>query len=139
MAYEVFKRTGVRVEQPTLSLTPDGRIALNAAATRVLIEAQVKTVLLLWDKKNSKVAIKAAPKGDKNAYAVSLVSDKRAGSLRAKTFLSYVGWSAPRREALPATWNENEKMLEITLPQEFLTSGSRGDQGPKAKQKQRRR
>ena len=131
MAYEVFRRTGVRVEQPTLSLTPDGRIALNAAATRVLIEAQVKTVLLLWDNKNNKVAIKAAPKGDKNAYAVSLVSDKRAGSLRAKAFLSYVGWSAPRREALPAIWNEREKMLEITLPREFV--GSRKSRDPKRK------
>jgi hypothetical protein len=75
MAYEVFKRTGVRVEQPALALTPDGRIALNATATRVLVEAEVKTVLLLWDSENHKVAIKPVPKGDKNAYTVSLVSD----------------------------------------------------------------
>ena len=46
MAYEVFKRTGVRVEEPALSLVPDGRIALNAAAVRVLTQAGVKSVLL---------------------------------------------------------------------------------------------
>ncbi len=133
MAYEVFKRTGVRVEQPALSLTPDGRIALNAAATRVLIAAEVRAVLLLWDKQNRRVAIKSAPKGDKNAYAVSLVSDRRAGSLRAKTFLGYVGWSAPQRETLPATWNEKEKMLEITLPREFLSPPKGRDPKPKMK------
>jgi len=133
MAYEVFTRTGVRVETPTLSLTPDWRIALNSAATRILLEAEIKNVLLLWDKQNHKLALKAASKGDKNAYAVSLRSDKGAGTLRAKAFLCYVGWSAPRREALTATWNQKEKMLEVTLPTKFLST----DQGKSAGKEQR--
>jgi len=72
--------------------------------------------LLLWDKTNNKVALKAAAKGDKNAYAVSIVKDSHSGSLRAKSFLDHIGWSAPKRTMLPATWNEKEKMFEITLP-----------------------
>ena len=70
MAYEVYQRTSFRVEDPALSLTPDGKIALNAPAVRLLREANVKFVLLLWDKNNRKVALKAAVKGDTNAYAV---------------------------------------------------------------------
>ncbi len=120
MAYEVFQRTGVRVDQPTLSITPDGRMVLNAAASRIFEESVVKFVLLLWDKPNRKIALKAAPKGDKNAYAVSRTSSHHAMSLRAKLFLSHIGWSGPRREILHATWNEKDKSLEIALPRKYL-------------------
>jgi hypothetical protein len=122
MAYEVFKRTGFRVEEPALSLVPDGRIALNAAAARVLREAGVRSVLLLWDKGSNRVAVKATAKGDKDAYAVSLPLNSHSGSLRAKSFLSHIGWSAPKRTLLLATWNAKEKMFEITLPHEYLSS-----------------
>jgi hypothetical protein len=131
MAYEVFKRSGVRVETPSLSLVPDGRIALNAAAVRVLTGAGVKSVLLLWDKTNNKLALKAAPKSDRNAYAVSIVRDSHSGSLRAKSLLTHIGWSAPKRILLPATWQEKEKMFEITLPREYVGSAKSGD--PKRK------
>jgi hypothetical protein len=120
MAYEVFERTGVRVEAPALSITADGRMVINAAAARLLIEAGVKSVLLLWDKANHKMAVKAAQKGDKNAYAVSLSPDKYSGSLRAKAFVAHIGWRAPRREMLLATWNAKEKMFELTLPEKYL-------------------
>ena len=122
MAYEVFERTSVRVEEPTLSLVPDGRIVLNAAAARILAAAGVKSVLLLWDQSNNRVGIKAAPKRDRNAYAVSFSRDGHSASLRAKLFFSHIGWSAPRREMSPATWDPKERMLEVTLPREFLGS-----------------
>jgi hypothetical protein len=117
MAYEVFMRSVVRVKQPTLSLVPDGRITLNAAATRALAEANVRFVLLLWDKASDKIAIKAAPKGDKNAYTVSFSHNRQASSLRAKLFMSHIGWSLPKRQMLPATWDKDNKLLEAVLPQ----------------------
>jgi hypothetical protein len=122
MAYEVFERTGVRVEAPALSITADGRMVINAAATRLLIEAGVKSVLLLWDKSNRRMAMKATKKGDKNAYAVSMSPGKYSGSLRAKAFMAHIGWRAPRREMLLATWNAKEKMFELTLPEKYLRS-----------------
>jgi hypothetical protein len=132
MAYEVFKRTAVRVEEPALSLVPDGRIALNAAAVRVLAGAGVKSVLLLWDRTTNRVALKAASKGDKNAYAVSIVRDKHSGSLRAKSFLGHVGWSATKRTMLPANWNQRERMLEVTLPREHIRSATSADKQRKS-------
>lgn len=122
MAYEVFKRTSVRVEEPSLSVTPDGRVVLNAAAARALAEAGVKSVLLLWDKINSKLAIKVAPKGDRNAYAVSFTRNREGGSLRAKMFFSHIGWDTLRRERLVATWDPKEGMLEATVPRQFVRS-----------------
>lgn len=120
MAYEVFQRTGVRVEEPTVSIAPDGRMVLNAAVTRILSQAAVRYVVLLWDQSNARIALKSTSKGDRNAYMVSIVSGKSSGSLRAKTFLSYIGWKAERRETLSATWNEKEKTLEITLPRKLV-------------------
>ena|SRR5712691_6773090 len=133
MPYEVFRRTTVRVEEPTLSLTPGGKIGLNSAAARIFAEAGIKSVLLLWDKVSNKCALKAAPKTDTNAYAVSVQPNKQAGSLTAKSFLNHIGWSTRQRETLPATWNEKEKMLEITLPHEFLSPHKGRDPKPKMK------
>ena len=121
MAYEVFRRTGVRVDALAFSLVPDGRIALNAAVCRVLVGAGIKSVLLLWDKANHKFAVKAAPKNEANAYAVSIASS-HSGSIRAKAFLAHIGWNARTRETLSATWNEKEKMFEVTLPERSVKS-----------------
>jgi hypothetical protein len=125
MAYEVYKRSGARVESPTLSIVPEGRIAINAAAARIFVSLGIKSVLLLWDRASRKVALKAAAKADKNAYAVSIAPASHSGSLRAKSFLSYIGWNAAKREMIPAIWNEKERMLEATLPLEHLTEKAR--------------
>ena len=124
MAYEVFTRTTARVDTPTVSVVPDGRMVMNAAAVRILVGLRVKAVLLLWDQGNRKVAIKAASRGNANAFAVSIVRGT-SGSIRAKSFLSHLGWNARKRVRLPATWTEKEGMFEITLPIESL--GSRKD------------
>ena len=119
MAYEAFKRTGARIETPTLSIVPDGRIAINAAAVRIAKEARVKSVLLLWDRTNHRLAIKVTQSDDRNSYALSIASPS-SGSLRAKSFLNYIGWKARRRATVSATWNEKERMFEATLPVEHL-------------------
>jgi hypothetical protein len=122
MAYEVFKRTGARVETPTLSIVPDGRIVMNAATVRIIKERRITSVLLLWDPTNHKLALKAAQRGDKNSYAVSVAAASHSGSLRAKAFLSHIGWRASKREMIPTEWNEKERMFEATLPLEHLES-----------------
>jgi hypothetical protein len=114
MGYEVFKRTSIRTEKPSLALAPDGRIALNAAATRLVREAGIRSVLLLWDQANQKIALKPAQKGDRNAYSISFTR-RDSGSMRAKAFLSHIGWNAAKRETFSATWNPTERMLEAAI------------------------
>lgn len=122
MAYEVFKRTGARVETPTLSIVPDGRIVMNAATVRIIKERRITSVLLLWDSTNHRLALKAAQRGDKNSYAVSVAAASHSGSLRAKAFLRHIGWKASKREMIPTEWNEKERMFEATLLLEHLES-----------------
>jgi len=129
MAYEVFKRTGARVETPTISISPDGRITINAAAVRIAKEARIASVLLLWDWATRRLAIKSVPRGDKNSYALSIGSN-HSGSLRAKSLLVHIGWKARKREMIPVAWNEKERMFEGTLPVEHLESERWGVKRP---------
>lgn len=97
-------------------------MVLNAAATRVFEHYRVKFVLLLWDKVNFGIALKAAHGSDKNAYAVSGAASgkKHSMSLRAKLFLSHIGWNSSKRETLPATWNDKDRRLEIALNRKHI-------------------
>ena len=126
MAYEVFKRTRFKVDEPTLTITPEGRLYFNAAAGRALMAAGIRTVLLLWDTDTNQFAVKATPKRDRNGYAVTFIPSRSSASLRAKSFLHHIGWAAKKRETFPATWNEDEKMLETVLPAKFIGAGKRG-------------
>jgi hypothetical protein len=120
MAYDKFRRTGARVDSPAFSIVNDGRIALNSAAARILSDAGIGKVVLLWDADNQKMAMKAAAKGDKDAFSVSIATNKHSASMRAKMFIvGLVGWTA-ERETVPATWDPKEKMFEAELSR-FLT------------------
>jgi hypothetical protein len=116
MAYEEFQRLTTRVDDPTVSITPDGRFVLNAAASRLLSAAGIKDVKLLWDRSRSKIAFKATSKGDNNGYSVSF-SGHSAG-VRAKSFLVHIGWAATRRLRLMAAWDPKNEMLEVSLPKQ---------------------
>lgn len=118
MAYETFVRTAVRVEDPTVSLTTDGRIALNAAASRLLENAGAKAVRILWDKTICGIALQVAQKGDKNAFSVSFKNKSHA--ITAKRFLKYIGWTSDRRQTFEARWDAQQKMLEAELPPRLL-------------------
>jgi hypothetical protein len=124
MAYETFERRAVRVDDLTMAFDPSGRIALNSASSRALLEAGVKAVRILWDKETRGIALQAARKGDMNAYSIAFGGGSRSSTVSAKAFLRYIGWSPTRRQIVPATWNAQTKMLEATLPSGFV--GGRG-------------
>lgn len=119
MAYETFERTSVRVSNPTVSVTTDGRIAVNAAASRLLAKAGAKAVRILWDQAKCGIALQGAQKSDKNAFSV-VFSEGRSAIIAAKGFLKHIGWSADRRQTVSAKWNEQQKMLEAQLPSSFV-------------------
>jgi hypothetical protein len=101
-----------------VSMVPPGRIVLNSAATRTLASKGIRCVLLLWDSSTHRIALRASPKTNKDSFAVSIGG--HSGSVRAKSFFAHIGWNAPRRETLPAVWNENDKMFEVMVPPAFL-------------------
>jgi hypothetical protein len=135
MAYETFERKTVRVEDPALTMRPEGRIAFNAAASRLLENAGVRTVRILWDKTTCGLAVQATPKGDSNSYSVAF-SRSRSATVTAKLFFQYIGWSSGTRQAIPATWDEQRKMMEAKLPPKFVANTVRANvrgRGPRPK------
>jgi hypothetical protein len=119
VAYEVFERRVIRVEQPVLSVLPDGRLTLNAAATRLVQKAGIRTVRILWDKLSCGIALQPCEKGDKNSYTIAF-SRGRSASISLKAFLTFIGWSCNRRQPVSARWNPQQKMLEAVLPSRFV-------------------
>jgi len=124
MAYETFERKSVRVEAPAITVRPEGRIACNAAASRLLENAGVKTVKILWDRDACGLALQATDKGDDNSYTI-VFSPSRSATVTAKLFLRYIGWSSNRRQTLRATWDAQRRMLEAKLPARFVGSPAR--------------
>ncbi len=116
MSYELFERSAIRVDTPVLSIAPGGKIAINAAGCRVLLNAGIASVVIFWDKGKSKMAIKAAPKGERNAFTITFTGGNHSASIAAKSFLNHIGWSATKRETLATTWNADLRMFEVVLP-----------------------
>jgi hypothetical protein len=123
MAYETFERRVTRTEEPALSVLADGRIALNAASTRLFQGVGAIAVNILWDNEKRGIALQSAKKGAKNSYSIYF-SRGRSAFISAKTFLPYIGWSADRSQTVPAKWNAQLKMLEAELPAQFVGSDS---------------
>jgi hypothetical protein len=119
MAYEVFTRKIIRTGSPTVSVSRLGRIGLNQSASHAMEITSETLVLLLWDKEHKKIAIKKVTNKDARAYRITL-SNKSSG-FSAKTFLDYIGYDYSQTRSFPAEWNEQEKMLEVQLPNEALT------------------
>lgn len=120
MAYETFERGFVRTGDPGMTVRPDGRFFFNAAASLLLKRSGIKTVRILWDGEQNKVAFQACPKDDKNAYSISFPAGSRSPSLTAKSFIRHICWSARGRQRIAVTWDEKRKMLEARLPSRFV-------------------
>jgi hypothetical protein len=123
MAYQLFERTAVRVDTPTLAIARQGKVFINAPACRLLVQAGIKTVVILWDQATNRMAIKGAPKGEKNSFTLTFTRGS-SGSFTAKSFFRHIGWNAPKSEKLATTWNAAERMFETTLPLKYLAPAS---------------
>ena len=120
MAYELFDSKAIRLGAPSLTLTRDGRIVLNADAADLLRRAGGKFVHLLWDADALKIALKPLGKADGAAFKLTSKIGKRGMVISGSTFLRHIGWSLSKSARLEAAWNEERKMLEASLPGKFV-------------------
>lgn len=112
--YELFEKKAAKVEFPAVSVTPDGKLALNAAAGRKFREERAEYVFLLWDKTHRKIAIRIIPKRDTRSFKVSY-SRKYGAAISAASFLRFIAWKETKRVMFPAVWNGEQRMLEFSL------------------------
>jgi hypothetical protein len=77
--------------------------------------------LLLWDHERNRLAIKPIAKKDARAYKITYGKTLGGSSFSAKSFFDSIGYSySSEKRTMPATWNEEEAILEVSIPSEFL-------------------
>ena len=121
MALELFVKKTAMTGSPFLTVR-DGRIALNADATDILVGAGVKFAHILWDSDACRIAIKSVKKPDQNSFKMSCQRGKRGGTFSVKVFLKHIQWQAAGAISVPVSWNGLDLQLEATLPKEHIGS-----------------
>ncbi len=132
MAYAVFERKTPRLGSPAITFTKIGQIAFNQAASRILQKEALETLLLLWDPKEKKLALKStANKKDARAYTIRFNDKGNGASFSAKTFLDYAGIDYRERRPLPININANsEYFVELEIPESHLSKPEKTDSLP---------
>ena len=120
MSWEIFNRKVTRVVTPAISVSSEGRVNLNKGVVQRLRAMAVEYVLLLWDGERHKVGLRPISKRDNRAFRVLYGNRENAAALSGKSFFDYIGYNYAESRILPATWDENEEMFEIPIPQDAL-------------------
>lgn len=131
--YKIYPRNLARASSPVISATRLGRITLNAAAARILVEKHVENVLLMWDADARKFALKPTEKPDATAYQLRFAPENAGAGFSAKPFLRLVGYDFEETTALQTEWLEAEEILEVTLPSEGFNKRYRSPRLRKSK------
>jgi len=120
MGYEVFERKVQRAISPTISIVKQGRLVLNKTAADLFQKHGTNYVFLLWDRESRRIGVRPCfKKEDRRAYLVGVGNGSgiSGANINAKTFLDHVGVDYTETRAYPASWNDNDGLFEVTLPE----------------------
>jgi hypothetical protein len=122
MAYEVFDYKATRLGSPALTITTDGRLALNGDAGDLLRSVGAKFAHLLWNAEARKIALRPLTKRDSRSYRLTVPrAHKRGMSVSAATFLRYIGGHPPPAQP----WRSNGMRKRNSWRQCCLRTGVR--------------
>jgi hypothetical protein len=124
MPFEIFSRKIVRRGTPAATATKLGRMAVNKTATAFLEKNAVEFVLLMWDADLRKIGIRPITKKDTRSYRVTYGEKGNGAGFSAKTFFDYIGLDYTVSRTMPASWNSEQEILELDVPEEFLKSSA---------------
>jgi hypothetical protein len=116
LGYEIFEKKAVRVGSPAVTFSSKDRMAMNTAAAKIFHQNAVEYILLLWDRERRKVAIRPISKKDVRAYRLTYGPKANGASFSARSFMNHIGWESKEKFTSPATWNEEQSILEFELP-----------------------
>src|SRR6266850_2607178 len=132
MAYEIYSRDVIRVSTPVVTLNRRGRVLFNVAATKVLHEAGIENVFLMWDKDARKFAIRATNKKDTRAFTIRYASKNKWCAISAKGFLTHIGHQMDKTISYQASWDKENQMFEVATdkPQQQFSRAIKLSQKP---------
>lgn len=118
MPWEVYEKVVRRSTSPMLTISKLGRLSFNAPAADVLTKHGMTHVLLLWDKTEHRIGIRAVAKKDSRSYILHFAPKNAHAGFAAKTFLDHISYDFSHTKGFPCEWNEKELTYEVTIPVE---------------------
>jgi hypothetical protein len=131
--YKIFPRNLARASSPVVSANRLGRITLNAAAARKMLEKKVEYVYVLWDADARKFALQPCAEPDATAYQLRFAESNAGAGFSAKPFLKTIGYEFEETIPLATQWLETEQLLEVQLPTEAFNKKYRFPRTRKSK------
>ena len=79
-----------------------------------------KFVHILWDAETHRIALQPLMKADSRAFKLSSKSGRRGMVISATAFLRHIRWDLPKTATVEVALNEENKLLEASLPSKFI-------------------
>jgi hypothetical protein len=133
LAFEEVKRTKRAVSALGFSISKQtGRLTLNARTSKLFRRWHVTHVLLLWDARERKIALRGVEQGTPNSYTIGFHPTDNTASFLVRGFLRWLGWSYAGGSfvALTATWRSKDLRLEASVPAPNLLNSAPRDGAP---------
>jgi len=113
--WEIFERVVRRSINPTVNISKLGRFNFNGAATKILHDNAVESVLLMWDKDARRIGIRRVGKKEARAYTVHYTRKNAYSGFAAKTFLVHIGYDYSETTTFQVDWNEEDGTFVFSL------------------------
>jgi hypothetical protein len=116
MSYSIYTKKPTRSATPAVRISSDGKIVLNAAATRLFHASGTKLVNLLFDLKAGMIALRANTNKNKSSYSLSYGRNNCQSAVFVKGFLLEIGWDGQTYRDIEARWDGRKSLLELSMP-----------------------
>ncbi len=114
MSYELYTRKRSHGGPPSVTVTKNGMFVVNAAAMEKYLHRH-QFVHVYYDKDSGKVGLKPLSKKLDKSYRVNFSPKGNVGTISALSFLSFIGYEKKETTSFPATWNDEDGLLEFTI------------------------
>ncbi len=113
MSYQEFHKKRVLICKPKMVMRKKGILWINSAALQQFFN-EVERVRLFWDAENQKIGFKSA-KGKKETFSISRTKGRDDANIAILSLLRFYDIKIQIGKIFTPTWNDKEKLVEITL------------------------
>jgi hypothetical protein len=122
MGYEIYVREFTsKSTAPTITISPLGRCSLNRSAAALFDKDAIENVLLLWDKESRRFAVRPIVKKDARSFNIRYSRKEKivvGAQFSGVMFLRHIGYDYTTTATYPISWNADESIFEVQLPEE---------------------
>ena len=115
MGYEKFsKQRRASKDQAMITILKGGQLSINKVCVEKYLK-KYKYVVMYFDLEQRKVGMQPTNDATNDAYNIRFIKDGKLANISVKLFLKHFGIKHEKSVAYSATWNDKEKLVEITL------------------------